>query len=155
MMRVIVAGVFLLANVAGPAMADACSTAGHGSNLPATATLPTVSIASVLSPGGGVYACYNRVSFGNLGTRENNETLLTGSGPTTPITGSFQEYHNGGATVQLEGTYTITTLASGGVVEYKYVPGKTFSYYICSANSGTTSLASGSLDWDRVEAADA
>ena len=130
-MRVAVAGLFLLANIAGPAFADQCSNVNDGGNLLATATLPASSIASVLDPGGNVYACYN-----NGTARENNETLLTGSGGTTPITGSFQEYHKGGSTVQAEGTFTITTAGTGGIVEYHYTGGKTFSYYICSTTSG-------------------
>jgi hypothetical protein len=121
MKRVIVAGIFLLANVAGPAMADACSTAGHGNNLPATGT---PSITSLLAPGTGVYTCYNP------GTRENNETLINGT--------QFQEYHNGGATSEIEGTYTITSPATGGLISYKYKSGGTFNYHICNTPSGST-----------------
>jgi len=136
MKRAIVAGVFLLANVAGPALADACATAGHGNNLPATGT---PSVASVLNPGGGVYTCYNRVSFGNPGTRENNETLLIGSGPNTPITGNFQEWHNGGSTIENEGTYTITTGSdnTSGIVTYSYTSSGPFTYFICSDTTHT------------------
>jgi hypothetical protein len=93
MKRVIVAGVFLLANVAGPVMAATCASLGAGVNLPATGA---TSITSLLAAGTGVYTCYNRVAPGNPGTRENNETLINGT--------QFQEYHNGGSTVELEGT---------------------------------------------------
>jgi hypothetical protein len=124
MTRTVVAGAFLLANLIGPAFADTCATAVHGGDLSQAA------ITTLLNPGGGVYACYN-----NGTKRENNETLL-GSG-------QFQEYHTGGSTVQLEGTYTLTSTtdsdnASAGVITYTYTSGGTYAYYICSANSGTT-----------------
>ncbi len=120
MKRAIVAGVFLFANVAGPVMAD-CGTTGHVANLSEAA------IISLLSPGGGVYACYNP------GTgRQNNETLL-GSG----TGGTFQEYHMGGATVQNEGNWIIGTFANSGTIAYAYSQGGTLFYFICSDNSGS------------------
>jgi hypothetical protein len=128
MQRIIVAGVFALANIVGPAMADVCSAAGHTGDLTGTA------IITLLSPGTGtVYACYNPGS-----RRENNETLLTG-GTTLPVSGNFQEYHTGGTTVELEGTYTITNNATnGGLITYVYKSGGTYAYRICSDNVGTT-----------------
>lgn len=114
MNRITIAGLFLLANIAGPAMAD-CSAYGG----PMTAS----AITTLLQPGGGVYACYNPGSH-----RENNETLINGT--------QVQEYHTGGSTVELEGTYAITTSGSAGVITYTYNSGGAFSYNICVTPAG-------------------
>jgi hypothetical protein len=120
MKQLIVAGVFVLTNVVGPAMAQTpCSPFGG--------FMTGNGIQSLLNPGTNVYACYNP------GTRENNETLLTGT-----TSGSFQEYHKGGATIQNEGMYTISGGASTGTIQYAYTGGKSYTYDICLNPSGNT-----------------
>jgi hypothetical protein len=86
-------------------------------------------IQTLLSPGSSVYVCYKPGS-----TRENNETLLGG-----PTTGTFQEYHTGGTTVENEGTYTISGPLPG-VIQYSYSSGAgPYSFNICvNPVSGTT-----------------
>jgi hypothetical protein len=120
MKRAIVAGLFLLANVVGPAWADQCGTAGH------TSDMSNTQISTLLAPGTGIYTCYN-----NGSRRENNETLLSN--------GHFQEYHFGGATVEDEGTYTINNLSGGGAIRYTYNSGGVYTYRICTdASSAPT-----------------
>jgi hypothetical protein len=118
-MKRIVAGLFLLASIAGTAMADDCANAGHGTSLTTTA------LTALLNPGGGVYACYPAG-----GAPQNNETLGAPTGT------HFQEYHKGGSTVQDEGTFQIHNLSGGGAVSYLYNSGGTFSYRVCSDNVG-------------------
>ena len=119
MKRVIIAGLFLLADIVGPAMADSCNS--HGGAMTGN------QIQALLNPGTNVYACYNP------GTgRQNNETLLTGT-----TSGTFQEYHKGGATVQNEGTYTIAGGTGTGTITYAYTVGGTDIYNICLTASGT------------------
>jgi hypothetical protein len=114
MIRRVVAGVFLLANVAGPAWADACGTASHGSNMTNT------QIMTLLNPGTGIYACYN-----NGTRRESNETLLAGT--------QFQEYHKGGSTVEIEGAYAISESSlNHGLLTYTYNSGGVYSYRVCT-----------------------
>ena len=126
MKRAIVAGVFLLANVVEPAMAQisvlACANAGHGSNM------TVAQINTLLNPGAGIYACYNTVSFGHAGTRENNESLVGG--------GNFQDYKKGGSDpkdpTKILGTYTIGLGNYGGQIVYHYTGGGAFAYLICT-----------------------
>jgi len=120
MKRVIVAAVFVLTNVVGPAMAQSTCDSFGG---PMTGN----QIQALLNPGNNVYTCYNP------GTRENNETLLAGT-----TTGTFQEYHTGGATVQNEGIYTIAGGTGTGTIQYAYTGEKTFTYDICLTPSGNT-----------------
>jgi len=101
-------------------MADSCNN--HGGSMTGD------QIQALLHPGTNVYACYNP------GTgRQNNETLLTGT-----TSGTFQEYHKGGATVQNEGTYTIAGGTGTGTITYAYTVGGTDTYNICLTPSGTT-----------------
>jgi hypothetical protein len=120
MNRIAVAGIILFANVAGPAMADCSAFDG---------AMTATAITSLLVPEGNygtVYSCYN-----NGTRRENNETLFNGT--------QFQEYHNGGATVELEGTYTIVgTDSNPGIITYMYNSGGVFAYNICVTPSGST-----------------
>jgi len=120
MMRIIVAGVFVLTNVVGPAMAQTPCTP-FGGNMTGNA------IQALLNPGHNVYTCYNP------GTRENNETLLNGT-----TSGTFQEYHTGGTTIQNEGNYTISGGAGTGTIAYAYTGGKTYTYDICVTPAGNT-----------------
>jgi hypothetical protein len=121
MKRVAVAGFFLVANIAGPAVAADCSALGGA--------MTGAQIQALLAPGTGVYACYN-----NGSKRENNETLLSGT-----TTGTVQEYHTGGTTVENEGSYTIS-VTSPGVITYTYTSGAgPYAYNICvNPVSGTT-----------------
>lgn len=124
-MKRIVASLFLLSNIVGPALADCVST-GHTGNLTAT------QIQTLLAQNGAVYACYNP-SPGNAAARENNEALMSSG-----TTGNFSEYHTGGSTQENpRGTYSISTLSSAGVIKYTYTGGKGFTYNVCTDNSGT------------------
>lgn len=132
--RILVAAVFLWANLALPAMAATCASLG-GANLPAYSA-SGASIYSVLYNGtGGIYTCYRS---GRFTYRDNNESLTSASGTTVPISGSFLENHNGGSSVvNPEGTYVISSPGAGAEISYTYnTGGGTYTYHVCNNPTG-------------------
>jgi hypothetical protein len=125
MKRVIVAGVFFLANVVGPAMAQGCGS--HGG------TMTSTQISALIDPGGTfpstVYTCYN-----NGTVRESNEWLY-GKGPN----GAVWDYKKGPSDPKDPsgpvGTFTGSSLTVG-TITYTY-PSGSFTYNICVTPSGS------------------
>ena len=121
MKRITVAGIFLLANIVGPAMADCTAFGGN---------MTQAQVNALLSPGSNVYTCYNPG-----GGRQNNETLLAGT--------QFQDFKKGPPSptnndpTAVVGTYTLG-ITDPGTVQYNYTVGGSFTYNICVTPSGNT-----------------
>ena len=122
MRRLAVAGIVMVANIAGPTFAADCSALGGART--------SAQIQTLLAPGTGVYACYN-----NGSKRENNETLLAGT-----TTGTLQDVHTGGTTVENEGTLHNIGPEPGGHHVHVYVRGGSVFLQYLSVNpvSGST-----------------